>query len=72
MPEDVVWTAQELDECGVTLYGDTAVLTCRVRDHGQMGTDSFDGTYRSIFVWAAQGGEWRCVVGQTTEVSPGD
>lgn len=65
------WTAQDLADCAVTLYGDTAVLTCRVHDRGQMGSDEFDATYRSIFVWVARDGEWRCVVGQTTAQSQG-
>lgn len=70
--DEVRWSAQDLDECSVTIYGDTAVLTCRVRDCGRMGAESFEATYRSIFVWAERAGEWRCVVGQTTAVDPGD
>jgi len=65
---EVRWTSQDLDDCAVTCYGDTAVLTCRVHDRGQMELEPFDGTYRSLFVWVRAAGEWRCVVGQTTAV----
>jgi hypothetical protein len=69
---EIRWTSQDMDESVVELYGDTAVLTCRVHDRGQMGTEPFDAYYRSLFVWARQQGEWRCVIGQTTATaSPG-
>jgi hypothetical protein len=55
-----------VDDSVVQIYGETAVLTCRVHDQGQIGTEQFDACYRSLFVWARQRREWRCVIGQTT------
>jgi hypothetical protein len=66
---EVRWTSQDLDDCAVTCYGDTAVLTCRVHDRGQMEGEPFDAIYRSLFVWVLAAGAWRCVAGQTTAVA---
>jgi hypothetical protein len=63
---EVRWTSQHVDDSVVQIYGETAVLTCRVHDQGQIGTEQFDAYYRSLFVWARQQSEWRCVIGQTT------
>jgi hypothetical protein len=65
-PPDVVWLAQDLDDIAVQIYGETAVLTCRVHDQARFGTEQFDAYYRSIFVWVRQHGVWRCAIGQTT------
>jgi len=69
---DIRWLSQELDESVVQIYGETAVLTCRVHDQGQFGTDQFDAYYRSLFVWVRQYGIWRCAIGQTTAIARPD
>ena len=66
---EVRWTSQDLDDCAVACYGDTAVLTCRVHDRGELELEPFDAIYRSLFVWVRAAGEWRCVAGQTTAVA---
>ena len=63
----VRWTEQLLDEVEVMVYGQAAVLTCRVHDVGRYGDEPFDAFYRSTFLWVREGGEWRCAAGQTTE-----
>ena len=66
---EVRWVSQDADDIVVQLYGETAVLTCRVHDQGHYGSEAFDAYYRSIFVWVRQNGAWRCVIGQTTETT---
>jgi hypothetical protein len=63
---EIRWTSQHVDDSVVQIYGETAVLMCRVHDQGQIGTEQFDAYYRSLFVWVRQQREWRCVIGQTT------
>jgi hypothetical protein len=65
-PPLVIWASQDMDDIVVRLYGETAVLMCRVHDQGRFGTEPFDAYYRSIFVWVRQHTAWRCVIGQTT------
>jgi hypothetical protein len=61
------WTEQALDEVEVVMYGQAAVLTCRVHDVGRYGDEPFDAFYRSTFTWVLDGGAWRCAAGHTTE-----
>jgi hypothetical protein len=62
----VRWAEQAMDEVAVTVYGQAAVLTCRVRDVGQYGEQPFDVFYRSTFLWVRDNGAWRCAAGHTS------
>lgn len=67
---DVRWISQEADDVTVEVYGETAIVTCRVHDRVYFGAELFDATYRSLFVWVRQQESWFCVVGQTTAMAP--
>lgn len=67
---DVRWMAQEADDVAVQIYGETAIITCRVHDEVYFGEELFDAIYRSLFVWVRQQEGWRCVIGQTTAAAP--
>lgn len=64
--DEARWSVQELDELGVEVYGETALVTCRVHDVATFGSEPLDATFRSAFVWVQQEGTWRCTYGQTT------
>ena len=62
----VRWFEQAMDEVAVTVYGQAAVLTCRVHDVGQYGEEPFDAFYRTTFLWVFLNGAWRCAAGHTS------
>ncbi len=64
---ELCWEGQDLDDVGVEVYGECAVLTARVHDVGTSGGERFDRFYRSTFVYVREGSPWRCAAGQTTE-----
>jgi hypothetical protein len=68
----VRWAEQALDEVEVAVYGQAAVLTCRVHDIGQYGDRPFDAFYRSTFLWMFDNDGWRCVAGHTSETERPD
>ena len=63
------WLAQELDEIAVRLYGDTAVLACRVHDQALFQGTPYDAYLRSTQIYVKQRNGWRCVAIQTTEIT---
>lgn len=65
----VRFVAQTMDDIRVHVYGEAAVLTCRVHDRFEYQQRPFESDYRSMFVYAWQAGQWRCVAGQTTAIA---
>ena len=61
--------SQTMDDIRVHLYGEVAVLTCRVHDVFEYQQQRFEADYRSTFVYARQADQWRCVAGQTTAIA---
>ena len=64
----VRFLAQTMDDIRVQVYGEVAVLTCQVHDRFEYQQQLIEADYRSIFVYARQVGQWRCVTGQTTAI----
>lgn len=61
--------AQTMEDVRVKVYGEAALLTCRVHDQFEYQGQRFESDYRSTFVYARQAGQWRCVAGQTTAIA---
>jgi ketosteroid isomerase-like protein len=56
---DLTYTAFELDEVGVRVYGDTALVTCRQTQQATYRGASTPGQLRASLMWVKQGGRWR-------------
>jgi ketosteroid isomerase-like protein len=55
-------TIFEISEPRVRLYGDTALVTTKVRIAGTFGGKTFDIGERQTDVWVWKDGAWKCVV----------
>jgi ketosteroid isomerase-like protein len=66
---DVKYTAIDVDETKVRIYGDTAVMTGRATIKGMAQGQDISGQYRVTRVWAKQGGEWKLVAHQSTRIA---
>jgi hypothetical protein len=62
--------AQTMSAIRVQVYGEAAVLSCQVHDQIEYQGQRFESDYRSTFVYVRQAGQWRCVAGQTTAITP--
>lgn len=49
-------------------YGDTGVVTAKMRMQGKNSSGAFDDTLLLTHVWVRQGGSWRLVAHQTTKI----
>jgi uncharacterized protein (TIGR02246 family) len=58
----------EFSDLKVHVYGDTAVVTGHVTS--QAGPNGQPINQRSVWVWVKQGGTWRLVAGQSTNIGP--
>jgi hypothetical protein len=65
---DMQWLAQDLDGVEVRLFGETAVLTCRVHDRAKFGTQTLDAYFQSTFVYLKTSAGWRCVAGHSSDI----
>jgi catechol 2,3-dioxygenase-like lactoylglutathione lyase family enzyme len=62
------WSSQEVDEMEVREIGDTAIVTCRVREAGSWKGEPFEARIRSTQVYQRCGGRWLYVAGQTNAI----
>lgn len=62
------WEIAKINELDVRLYDHSAVVTGRWRGKGQNGDVSFDYSARVLSVWIQEGGVWRNVAAQSTDI----
>ena len=62
------WEIARSDEMAVQVFGDTAVVVCRLRGKGQNGETAFDYAARFLSVWVCEKGMWRNVAAQSSEI----
>ena len=70
LSKQMQWIAQELDNLRLCLYGDVAVLTCRIHDWATYQGNEFDAYFRSTQVFVKQGDGWQYAAGHTTAIQP--
>jgi hypothetical protein len=63
------WQSQVLDDLDIRLYGDVAVITCRIHDRAAYQGQEFEGFFRSTQVFLKKLDGWRYVAGQTTTIA---
>lgn len=56
------------DDARVKVYGDTAVLTCRVVNTAHFGGQTFDADEWTTDVFVKRDGRWQCVLSHITPV----
>lgn len=66
--EKMQWQSQVLDDLNIRLYGDMAVVTCRIYDQASYQGQAFEGHFFSTQVFIKQGDIWQYVAGQTTTI----
>jgi ketosteroid isomerase-like protein len=59
----------EISEPRVRLYGDTALVTTKVKTSGTFQGKPFDVTERQTDVWLWKDGAWKCVLTHETKMS---
>jgi len=67
--EKMQWQSQVLDDLNIRLYGDMAVITCRIFDQASYEGNEFEGYFRSTQVFARHEDVWQYVAGQTTTIT---
>lgn len=66
---DLAHTSMDLSEARVRVYGDTGLLTARVRSTGAYQGRQFATDERSTDVFVRVQGAWRCVFTQLTGIA---
>jgi ketosteroid isomerase-like protein len=61
--------AQDLDDLQARVYGDTAVITGRSTQKGQLYGQDAAGQYRFTRVYVKQDGKWKSVAFQSTRIA---
>ena len=61
----VKWLSQEIDDIAVRVFGESAVVTCRVKDRADFDGQVLDATFRSTYVYVQGPARWHCVAGHT-------
>ena len=70
-PGQSPYTAYDVDELTVRVYGETAVVTARTTPKGRTSKGQpITGQYRYLRVWAKRNGQWRAVAFQGTRIAP--
>ncbi len=70
-PGQSPYTAYDVDELKIRVYGETAVVTARITPKGRTSKGQpITGRYRYLRVWAKRDGEWRVVAFQGTRIAP--
>jgi ketosteroid isomerase-like protein len=59
-----------VEDFGVRVYGDTALLTGRIRMSGTASGERFEEHFRYIDVYVRRGGKWKVVSIQITPMPP--
>ena len=62
------WSEVSIDQLDVRLYGQTAVVTGRWQARGINTGEAFDYAARYTSVWVLEGGQWRMVSDQSTDI----
>jgi hypothetical protein len=62
---DVKWFSQNLDDIKVSVFGNSAVVTCRVEDCAEFNGQLLDAAFRSTYLYVQDTAGWRCVAGHT-------
>jgi uncharacterized protein YchJ len=62
------WQSQILDQYNFRLYGDIAVVTCRIHDEATFQGMRFDGYFQSTQLFIKREGAWHYISGQTTNI----
>ena len=65
------WDVARSDAFDVRLYGDTAVVVGRWRAKGVNAGTPFDYAARFLSIWVKEGGRWRNVAVQSTDIEGG-
>ena len=68
---DVKYSAIDVSDKKVRVYGDTAVLTATADLKGTVKDKDISGKYRIGQVWVKQGGKWKIAHMQSTKVQEG-
>jgi ketosteroid isomerase-like protein len=69
-PGQSPYTAYDVDELKIRVYGDMAVVTARATPKGRDSKGNpITGQYRYLRVWAKRGGQWRAVAFQGTRIA---
>jgi hypothetical protein len=68
---DVKYSAIDVSDKKVRVYGDTAVLTATADLKGTVKDKDISGKYRIGQVWVKQGGKWKMAHMQSTKVQEG-
>lgn len=63
------FTAFELSDTQVRIYGDTAVVTFHADIHGSRAGKEMSGQFREARVFVNHGGAWKAVLAQRTRIS---
>lgn len=61
----VKWHSQEIDDITVRVFGDSVVVTCRVKDHAEFDGHLLNAAFRSTYVYVRTTVGWQCVTGHT-------
>jgi ketosteroid isomerase-like protein len=70
-PGQSPYTAYDVDELKIRVYGETAVVTARTTPKGRTSKGQpITGQYRYLRVWAKRNGQWRAVAFQGTRIAP--
>jgi len=68
-PGQSLYTAYEVDEQAIRIYGDTAIVTGRITPQGTNSRgEPIRGRYRYLRVWVRREGQWRAVAFQGTRI----
>jgi hypothetical protein len=68
---DVKYSAIEVSDKKVRVYGNSAVLTAMADLKGTLKNNDISGKYRIVQVWVKQGGKWKIAHMQSTKVQEG-
>ena len=63
------FTAFNLSDVEVRVYGDTAVVTFHADIHGSRAGKDMSGQFREVRVFVNRGGAWKAVLAQRTRIS---
>jgi ketosteroid isomerase-like protein len=70
-PGQSPYTAYDVDDLRIRVYGDAAVVTARTTPRGRDSRGRpITGQYRYLRVWARRDGKWRAVAFQGTRIAP--
>lgn len=63
------WISQTMDSIRVKVINSSALITFRIKDHFMYENVEYTNDCRSTFLYQRNAGKWKCVMGQTTEIS---